>query len=65
MHAAAQIDQPLRTFDQRGQHVGREHIHRQDLGVSFRRRSPIRLAVDAGVVDDGIHAADLVDLLGE
>jgi hypothetical protein len=31
--------------------------------VAFRRRDPVRVRVDAGVVDDGVDSTDGVDLL--
>jgi hypothetical protein len=65
MHAAAEIDEPFRSFDEPGQQVGREHIDGQHAGVTVGGGAAIRHAKDARVVDDRVHASELVDLLGE
>jgi hypothetical protein len=65
MQPAAEIDQPIGTVDQRRQHVGREGIHRECTGMALGRRVTATLAIDAGVVDDRIHAPDRVDLFGD
>ena len=45
--------------------VRRQRVHRESSGVTFGCRAAGRNAVDTGVVDDGIHSADGVDLFGE
>jgi hypothetical protein len=51
-------------FDQRGQHVGREHVDREDVRQSVCRRDPARLAIaDPGVVDHGVERSELACLL--
>ena len=47
------------------QHVRGQHVHGQHLGVTFGRRTASGFAEDAGVVDDGVHAPELVDLFRE
>src|SRR5215831_13989093 len=65
MQPAAEVDQPARAVDQRGEQVGGEGVHRESLRVAVGGRSAGRLEVDAGVVDYGVHPADLVHLIGE
>src|SRR5262249_34855057 len=63
MHAGADIDQPIRSFDQCRQDVGREHIDREDAGNSGLGLHAARLAVtDARIVDYGVEATELIDL---
>jgi hypothetical protein len=63
VHAGADIDQPIRSFDQRCQDVGREHIDREDAGNSGLGLHPARLAIaDARIVDYGVEATELIDL---
>jgi hypothetical protein len=66
VHARAQVDQPVRPFDQAGHQVGREHVDREDLGQAVRRLDPPHLTVaDSGVVDDRVEAAGGVGLFGD
>src|SRR6185312_17397554 len=65
MHAAAEVDQAIRTLDQRREHVRRQRIDRQSFRVTLRRRSTTPLEIDAGVVDDDVQASDLVDLVSD
>src|SRR5690606_23086459 len=65
MHAASDIDQPFGSLDECRQHVWCERVYREDLRVSLWRRAAVGLAKDAGVVDDRVHAPDLVDLIRE
>ena len=53
VHAAAQIDQALRTSDEGGENVGGNDVHREHA----------RPGVDTGVVDDGVHGAERVHLV--
>ena len=65
VRAGADIDQSTRAIDQRRQNVGREHINREDAGNSGLRFHPPRLAIaDACIVDYGIKATELIDLVG-
>jgi hypothetical protein len=58
MHAGAEIDQPIRSFDQRRQNVGREHIYREDARNSGLGLHPPRPAIaDARIVDYGVEKA--------
>src|SRR3954452_22468262 len=63
MQAAAEVNQPSGTMDQRRQDVGRQRVHREYAGVTFRARAAALLRVYACVVDDRIHPADSVDLV--
>jgi hypothetical protein len=65
MQSAAEVDQPIWAVDQRGEHVGGEGVHREGLRVAVGGRGAGRLEEDAGVVDDSVHPADLVYLIGE
>lgn len=65
VHVASQVDQPVRPVDQPGQEVGGEGVDRQHPGMPLRAGVAVAVAVDAGVVDDGIHPAELVDLVGK
>ena len=64
MHPGAQINQSLRSFDQRRQNVGREHIDSKDARNSGLHFHPPLAITDAGIVDYSIEAAELVDLVG-
>ena len=55
MHAAAQIHQAIRPRDQGSQDIGRDHIDRQYVPPG----------IDPGVVDDRIHPAEPVHLVGD
>jgi hypothetical protein len=55
VHAAAEVGQPLGAVDERGQQVGGDDVDRQD----------VRAGVDAGVVDDRVHPAQAVHLVGD
>jgi hypothetical protein len=66
MHAGAEIDQPIRPFDQRRQDIGCQHIDREDARNSRLGLDTPRLPIaDAHIVDYGIEAAELVDLVGD
>jgi hypothetical protein len=65
MQPAAEVDEPIRAAGQRSEHVGREHVHGQSLRVTFGGCGAGRLEVDAGIVDNSVHPADLVHLAGE
>src|SRR5215469_3267229 len=65
MHPAAEVDEPIRAVDQRGEHVGRQGIHRESLRVPLGGRGAGWLEEDGGLVDDSVHPADLVHLIGE
>lgn len=65
VHAAREIDQAVGAGDPGGEEIGGEHVDRQRLGVTFRRFAAAALEVDAGIVDDGVHAAEGVDLVGD
>src|SRR5712672_3266922 len=65
MHAGAQIDQSLRSFDQCRQNVGREHIDSEDAWNSGLHLHPSLAITDARVVDYSVEAAELVDLVGK
>src|SRR4051812_23498251 len=53
--ATREVDESLRAVDQRCQQIRRDDVDREDG----------RARVDAGVVDDGVHAAEVVDLIGD
>ena len=63
MQAAAEVDQPSGTVDQRCEHVRRKGVDRKGAGRALGRRAAASLRVDARVVDDCIHAPDRVDLI--
>src|SRR6185312_15228868 len=65
MQSAAEVDEPIRAADQRGEHVRRQGVHRESLRVAVGGCGAGRLEEDAGVVDDSVHPADLVHLAGE
>src|ERR1700757_1119350 len=64
MHAGAQINQSLRSFDQCRQNVGREHIDSEDARNSGLLLHPPLAITDARIVDYRVEAAELVDLVG-
>ena len=64
MHAGTHIDQSLRSFDQCGQSVGREHIDSEDARNSGLRLHPPLAITDARIVDYRVERAKLVDLVG-
>ena len=41
----------------------RQRIHCQDVGMPFGSRAAARRRVDAGIVDNRVHAADRIYLL--
>src|SRR6516165_8984015 len=63
MHAAAEVDQSAGALDQGGQSVWRQGVDRQDSCMSLGCRIAALKAVDTGIVDDGVHAADAIDLI--
>src|SRR5215831_2090925 len=63
MHSRAQIYQSLRSFDQRRQNVGREHIDSEDARNSRLRFHPPLAIANARIVDYGVEASELIDLL--
>jgi hypothetical protein len=52
--AAAEVDEARRAVDERGEQVGSDDVNGHHL----------RAGVDAGVVDDRVHAAQGVDVAG-
>ena len=64
MHAGAQINQSLRSFDQCRQNVGREHIDSEDAWNSGLHLHPPLTITNARIVDYSVEAAELVDLVG-
>jgi hypothetical protein len=66
VHAAAQVDEPVRTLDKRREQVRGEHVDGQHIGMAIDGGDLAILAVaDAGVVDDRVEAAERVDLVGD
>jgi hypothetical protein len=63
MKLAAEIDQSARALEQARQDVRRERVDRQHGGVALRFRAAAWLAVDARIVDDGVHAPNWVNLV--
>ena len=55
MQAATEIDQALGTVEKRSEKVRRHHVDWQNL----------RAAIDTGVVDDRVHAPEIVHVVGE
>jgi hypothetical protein len=53
--AAAEVDEALRTVDERGEQVGSDDVDRQHL----------RSGVNAGVVDHSVHPAEAVHVAGD
>jgi hypothetical protein len=65
VHPAAQVDQAVGPLDECGEDVRGEDVRRQQVRVPVGGLDPLRLAVaDARVVDDGVHPAEGVDLIG-
>src|SRR5260370_37565963 len=64
MHAGAQINQSLRSFDQCRQNVGREHIDSKDARNSGLHLHPPLAITDARIVDYSVETAELADLVG-
>jgi len=64
MRAGADIDESIRFFDQCRQNVGCQHINGEDAGNFGFHFHPSFAITDAGIVDDGIKVAELVDLIG-
>ncbi len=64
MHSAAEIDQTIRLFDQGRQNERRQGVDGQDCRVPLGRLTPVSHQIDAGIVDDRVHAPDLVHLIG-
>ncbi len=66
VHAAAEVHQPSRALDERGEQTGREDVDGQRPGVAVHRSGLARLAVaDTRVMDDHVEAAQRVDLVGD
>jgi hypothetical protein len=65
MHAGAQINQSLRSFDQCRQNVGCEYIDSEDAWNSGLHLHPSLAITDARIVDYSVEAAELVDLVGK
>jgi hypothetical protein len=63
VQAAAEVNQPARTLDQRRQHVGSKAIYRESGGMALGCRSAALLRIDAGVVDDCVHASNGINLV--
>src|ERR1700682_1652788 len=64
MHAGAQINQSLRSFDQWRQNVGREHIDAKAARTPAPPPPPPLAITDARIVDYCVETAELVDLVG-
>src|SRR5260370_15223989 len=64
MHAGAQINQSLRSFDQCRQNVGREHIDSKDARNSGLHLHPPLAITDARIVDYSVETAELVHFVG-
>src|ERR1700730_9831290 len=64
MHPGAYIDQPVRSFDQCGQNVGREDIDSKDGRNAGLRLHPPLAITDTRIVDYRVEAPELVDLVG-
>ena len=65
MHAGAQINQSLWSFDQCRENVGRQHIDSEDAWNSGLHLHPSLAIADARIVDYSVEAAELVDLVGK
>src|ERR1700757_3223058 len=65
MHAGAQINQSLWSFDQCRQNVGREHIDSEEAGNSGLHLHPSLAITNARIVDYSVEAPELVDLFGK
>jgi hypothetical protein len=65
VHAAGEVDEAVRALDQAGQQVRRQGVDRQRSRMPLRARMGVAVGVHARVVDDRVHPADLVDLVGE
>jgi hypothetical protein len=52
VHAGAEIDQPLRPFDQRGEDIGRERVDREDMRQAVGGDAVAFAIADGGVVND-------------
>src|SRR6185369_16730383 len=62
MQARAEVDEPRRAVDERGQEVGRQYVDLKDVLEAVPGLNPGRLAVpDTGVVDDCVEGACGVD----
>jgi hypothetical protein len=55
VHAAAEVDESLRTFDESGEQVRRDDVDGHD----------VRATGEASVVDDCVNWAELVDAIGD
>jgi hypothetical protein len=64
MHAGAQINQSLGSFDQCRQNVRSEHIDSEDARNSELHLHPPLAITEARIVDYSVEAAELVDLIG-
>ena len=65
VHATAEVDQTCGPFDERGQHVGRQHIHGEDAGVAVVGRDAFAVDIDPGVVDHRVEDTMRVCLVGD
>ena len=63
MHAATEVHQTARPLDQRRQHVRSERVDGKDGRMSLGCRGSARRGICAGVVDDGVHTADRIQLV--
>ena len=64
MHATAEVDEPIRPTDERGEHVRSQRVDGERLCMAFGRGAAGWNAVHARVVDYGVHGADFVHLFG-
>lgn len=65
VHAGAEINQPRRPLDQRGQHLGRQRVDGEQMPQSVRRGLVPFAVADRHVMDHGVATADFAHLLGD
>ncbi len=63
MHPAAAIDQAIGPLDQSREDVWSQRVDGKRLCVTLGSCSATTLEIDARIVNDRVHAPDLVDLL--
>jgi len=61
MHAGAEVDQPLRPVNERGEHIGRERVDREHVRQPLRSTAACTLLIsDRGVVNDRVEFPERV-----
>ena len=55
VHARAQIDEPLRPLDQRGEDIGSQRVDREHMRQAVGGDAMTFAEADGGVVDDRIE----------